>query len=46
VWLVRHHELPLPTLRAVVGRAPAAHCGAVDTRYFGQYLISIEAACS
>ena len=46
VWLVRRHELPLPTLRAVTGRASAAHCGAVDTRCFGQHLTSIEAACS
>ena len=38
VWLVRRHELPLPTLRAVIGRAPAAHCGAVDTRCFCQHL--------
>jgi hypothetical protein len=45
VWLFRRHELPSPTLRAVIGRAPAAHCGAVDTRYFRQDLTSIEAAC-
>ena len=30
VWLVRRHELTSPTLRAVIGRAPAARCGAVN----------------
>ena len=30
VWLFRRHELPSPTLRAAIGRAPAAHRGAVN----------------
>ena len=51
VWLFRRHRLPSPTLRAVIGHAPAAHCGAVNcTRgesleYSRLDLPSIEAAC-
>src|SRR5580693_657994 len=48
--LFRRHELPSPTLRAAIGRAPAAHCGAVKSRgrsyrHSRLDLTSIEAAC-